>query len=81
MLDEEPLETRTTASKDQPEHPPCRRCGRPIEGRRRNGYCSDRCRMQDHRQRQAERVNDYLDTIERTVVALRTELEGGHETS
>jgi predicted nucleic acid-binding Zn ribbon protein len=43
-------ETRTTGSEGQS----CRYCGGPIAGRRRNGYCSDRCRMKDRRQKQAE---------------------------
>lgn len=34
-------ETRTTGSEDRS----CRRCGTPIRGRRRDGFCSDRCRM------------------------------------
>ena len=40
---------RTTGSEGQS----CRRCGRPVEGRRRNGFCSDRCRMADRRERES----------------------------
>lgn len=39
-------ETRTTGSNE----PSCGRCGGTIRGsRRRNGYCSDACRMADRR--------------------------------
>lgn len=34
---------------------PCRRCGEEIRGRRRNGYCSDKCRMAANRERDAVR--------------------------
>ena len=27
----------------------CRTCGGPVAGRRRNGFCSDRCRLQQRR--------------------------------
>ena len=32
----------------------CRLCGAEITGRRRNGFCSDRCRMRTTRQKQSE---------------------------
>ena len=32
----------------------CLACGAPVPGRRRNGYCSDRCRLQHQAQRRAE---------------------------
>jgi endogenous inhibitor of DNA gyrase (YacG/DUF329 family) len=74
-----PLETRTTASDSHPEPSHCRRCGDLVLGRRRNGYCSDKCRMRDHRRWQAERLHNHLTTIEQAVQALREELEGHHE--
>jgi hypothetical protein len=64
---------RTTACEGQPQTQ-CRRCGEPIRGRRRNGYCSDRCRMRDHREHEAERRRELLTTIETSVAALRREL-------
>jgi hypothetical protein len=70
-------ETRTTGLDGKS----CRRCGEPVKGRRRNGYCSDRCRMRDRRENQAARVNGLLTTIEESVVALRRELEGHSESS
>lgn len=76
QLNDEALEAERRPSKDQHESVRCRHCGEPVHGRRRNGYCSDRCRMAVHRQCQAERVNRLLATIEQTVTALRAELEG-----
>ena len=38
----------------------CRLCGALITGRRRNGFCSDRCRMRLKRQQEAETRTDRL---------------------
>jgi len=38
----------------------CRLCGAVITGRRRNGFCSDRCRMRLKRQEEAETSTDRL---------------------
>lgn len=57
----------------------CHRCGGPVGGRRRNGYCSDKCRMRDRRARRYNHINELLSTIEAAVAALRRELEGDHE--
>ena len=75
------LETRTTAPDGHSGVDPCRRCGEPVRGRRRNGWCSDRCRMRDYRERRAARVNDLITTVEQSVAALRVELEDHHEAS
>lgn len=78
-LEIEVLETRTTAQRGHPERQ-CRRCGEPVQGRRRNGYCSDACRMRDQRENRAAHLASLLRTIEKSVAALRAELEGDHET-
>lgn len=38
----------------------CRLCGALITGRRRNGFCSDRCRMRAKRQEQERTVENTL---------------------
>jgi hypothetical protein len=53
-------ETRTSASA----RPSCRQCGGPIAGRRRNGYCTDRCRMRGRRAARSARVRQQLASIE-----------------
>lgn len=65
-------EIRTTGSEGQS----CRRCGEPIKGRRRNGYCSDRCRMQDRRANERGRVDELLQRLEADLGALRRVLGG-----
>lgn len=70
-----PSRTRTTGSQPHPAQPSCRQCGRPVEGRRRNGFCSDRCRMAVRRKEQAARIDELLTRIEESVTALRGELE------
>ena len=72
VVDKTPLETRTTAPQDPPER--CRRCGRPIEGRRRNGSCSDSCRMAERREREQRRKIELLNRIADAVEELRVEL-------
>ena len=67
-------ETRTTGLEGHAERPPCRRCGQPVEGRRRNGYCSDRCRMADRREDERRRRVGLLDTLGVVVEELRIEL-------
>ena len=47
------------------------RHGGPIRGRRRNGFCSDKCRLRATRAEQAERVEGWLADIEALVVQLR----------
>src|SRR5581483_6137396 len=61
---------RMTALQGQSERRRCRRCGGPVGGRRRNGYCSDKCRMQDRRARRHDHINELLSTIEAAVAAL-----------
>jgi hypothetical protein len=51
----------------------CRCCGHRIGGRRRNGYCSDRCRMQERRDEARRRRLELLDAIEAAVQELRQE--------
>jgi len=54
----------------------CRRCGEPVKGLRRNGYCSDRCRMRDRREREQARIDELLQRLEDDLNALRVELFG-----
>ena len=61
---------RTSASSG----PSCRVCGGTICGRRRNGVCSDRCRMRAQRAERAARVEALLAEIDQAVAALRREL-------
>lgn len=53
--------------------PSCRQCGRPVGGRRRNGFCSDRCRMQQRRLERAERRHELFARIEEALGELRRE--------
>ena len=61
--------------------PVCEGCGKVVEGRRRNGFCSDRCRMAARRQRiTAERVA-LVGELRRTLEAIERELLGGAGTT
>lgn len=62
-----PLETRTSASECRS----CTRCGRPIGGRRKNGFCSDNCRLKKSREEAAVRRGELLNRL----LALACELE------
>ena len=55
--------TRTTASDERA----CKRCGGEIRGRRWNGFCSDRCRMADRRERINERRRGMLSRLKGVV--------------
>ena len=54
----------------------CRRCRGPICGRRRNGYCSDRCRMQARRAQRQERRLEVCRAFDEVTAAVRRELLG-----
>lgn len=70
------LESRTTGAAGQS----CRRCGAPIKGRRRNGFCSDKCRMKDRRERNAQRRRQTVEQMKQFFTELERELLGkGHE--
>ena len=71
------LETCTTGPEGHPRRTHCQRCGKPIRGRKRNGYCGNACRMKDRRARQATRLKDLISTIDQALSALREELRGG----
>lgn len=43
----------------------CTECGGQIEGRRRNGFCSDRCRLRYRRRAQVQRVQVLVVEAER----------------
>lgn len=53
----------------------CRRCGRHVKGKRTNGYCGDRCRLRDRREKVRNRRLELLDTISTAVEELRRELD------
>ena len=55
--------TRTSGSEGRS----CRVCGQPITGRRRNGFCSDRCRLRAGRAAKRKRLERALANIERQV--------------
>ncbi len=67
-----PRTTRTTGS----EMASCRQCGGAIAGRRRNGFCSDACRMRSRRTERDGRVRELVADVERAVSALKAELAG-----
>ena len=68
-------QTRTSGSGGRS----CRVCGAPITGRRRNGFCSDRCRLRSDRTAKRKRVERALASLEHKVagfaVEMRSELE------
>jgi hypothetical protein len=66
-------ETERRVLEGHPEGPLCQRCGGQVRGRRRNGYCSDRCRMADRREQERRRRLALLDTISAAVAQLRNE--------
>jgi len=72
--DEDRVETRTTGLQGQSKGH-CKRCGKPVMGRRRNGYCSNGCRMRDRRAEQTIRVDKLITHIEEAAAALRQELD------
>jgi predicted nucleic acid-binding Zn ribbon protein len=71
LLGDRSHETRTSASEGHS----CSECGRPIRGRRRNGYCSDRCRMRVSRRANRTRILALLTTLSETVASLEQEME------
>jgi hypothetical protein len=75
MHDHSPRTTRTSAS----ERPSCHECGRLIPGRRRNGFCSDRCRMKARRACRKVRLHDLVEDMEQALAALKAELAGTRE--
>ena len=70
-------EPRTSASLG----PSCHVCGGAIRGRRRNGFCSDRCRMRARRAGRAARVEALLADIDHAVATLRRELRSERDTA
>ena len=74
LLGDRALQPERQATGGLPERGWCRRCGGGVVGRRRNGYCSDRCRMQDRRSAGQRRRLELLDTISDALKELRREL-------
>lgn len=70
---ESPATTRTSGSEERS----CRACGQLITGRRRNGYCSDKCRMRVRRQEKQERLAKLVANAESALDAIRKEVRGG----
>jgi hypothetical protein len=66
-------ETRTTALNGH-RSDDCLRCGRTVHGRRRNGFCSDRCRMATRREEEANRKGQLLKNLKEAVAAVEAEL-------
>ncbi len=56
-----------------PERSGCKRCGRPIKGRRTNGFCGDACRMRVNRSADSARHRALLNELKRLVKALALE--------
>jgi len=69
-------ESRRRVLIGHPDDGRCRRCDQPIRGRRRNGYCSDRCRLADTRERQRREQLELLNAIEAAVQQLRESIQG-----
>ena len=57
----------------------CGRCGGEMRGRRRNGFCSDRCRMAARREEEAIRRRALVARLKDFVVDIETELVGDAE--
>ncbi len=72
-LEPQALENRTTAYEDRS----CKRCGEPVRGRRRNGYCSDRCRRRDERAAQKRDRQALMAALRDLVAAVECELGVG----
>ncbi len=69
-------QTRTTGSDRHLGSCPCRQCGGQINGRRRNRFCSDRCRMDARRERETKRRPELMRELHQAVQALETHLWG-----
>jgi hypothetical protein len=59
----------------------CRRCGGPIRGDRRNGFCGDACRMRVYREDLAQKRRALIDHLKQAVHDVERELlgEADHE--
>ena len=65
-------QTRTSGSKSRV----CRLCGQEIQGRLRNGFCGDRCRMQFRRREERARMEKLFVKADAAFDALRREVLG-----
>lgn len=63
--------TRTSVSAGRS----CRVCDAPITGRRRNGFCSDRCRLRAGRAAKRKRVQRALASLEHKVEGFVVEMQ------
>jgi hypothetical protein len=73
--EERALRSRRPASNGHADHPRCRRCGGPVRGRRRNGFCSNRCRLAERREARRRNQLELLATINTAVEQLRATVE------
>ena len=55
----------------------CQECGAMVTGRRRNGFCSARCRVRARRQERDSRIDALRTTAEACLSTLRVELGRG----
>ena len=65
-------ETRTTGLDNRI----CKGCGGVIKGRRRNGFCSDRCRMQSRRVAERQSRETLLTRLKESISEIERELLG-----
>ena len=56
--------TSRTARTSALEAQPCRLCGKEIQPRRRNGFCSDRCRMRFRRGEERKRLEKLFENVD-----------------
>lgn len=61
-----------TASNDRSERQ-CKRCGRPLTGKRVN-YCGDGCRMADYRDQRTRYLTTLLEKLRATMEELEREV-------
>ena len=53
----------------------CRLCGAEIQGRRRNGFCGDRCRLRFRRREERTRLKKLFATLDQALVGGEPEAE------
>ena len=77
-LEDRLIQPERTGFEAPSEGTPCCVCGRPVRGRRRNGYCSDRCRVRNWRDRRdthVDRLTHRLDEAVSTLAQIVSELK------
>jgi predicted nucleic acid-binding Zn ribbon protein len=74
-VEERGSESRRPTFNGHPDDRHCRRCRQPIRGRRRNGYCSNRCRLADRREARRRKQLELLATINTAVATIDAAVE------